>query len=191
MHRELIILCNVVLCAKFSSQINRISIIHKLFNRQPEENVSKFPPVIEFFVQKIQSQYSNYVYEDLSRPPVWNKPVYTLSPEDQVLFSSLYTTPNTTILNEADLEYIDTDNTTEIFFEIIIDKNKEKNNSTHNGGSNVVNLDKTTERLFETIKTTEYPGNKTFVYITPKKPFTTTSKYEKSNLKENDEKPPL
>lgn len=36
--------------------------------------VSRFPPVLEFFVQMIQKYFSNYVYEDLSRPPTWDSP---------------------------------------------------------------------------------------------------------------------
>lgn len=177
MHRKLIILCCVFFCAKFSSQLNRTQFINKLFNQPTEDSVSKFPPVIEFFVQKIQSQYSNYVYEDLSRPAAWNKPVYTLSPEDQAFFSlSPSTTPNATF-NEGNFEYDDTDNSTEIFFEIIVNTT-ENNNKLFS--QNIENLDKTTERVFETINTSEYPGNKTFVYITPKKPFTTTPKYHEA-----------
>lgn len=30
--------------------------------------ISKFPPILEYFVQRIQSAFSNYVHEDLSRP---------------------------------------------------------------------------------------------------------------------------
>lgn len=48
----------------------------------PQPSTSKFPPFIEFFVQRIQSQFSNYVYEDLSRPQTYEKPVYTLSPAE-------------------------------------------------------------------------------------------------------------
>lgn len=54
----------------------------------PQVTVSKFPPIIELIVQRIQTYYSNYVYEDLSRPPTWDKPVYTLSPSDQQIFNS-------------------------------------------------------------------------------------------------------
>ncbi|XP_066250971.1 uncharacterized protein [Euwallacea similis] len=53
----------------------------------PVQTVSKFPPVVEHFVQKIQASQSNYIYEDLSRPPTYDKPVYTLSPEDEILFN--------------------------------------------------------------------------------------------------------
>lgn len=30
--------------------------------------ISKFPPILEYLVQRIQSAFSNYVHEDLSRP---------------------------------------------------------------------------------------------------------------------------
>lgn len=179
MYRSFSILCCVLLCAPFSCQLNRTQFIDKLFNRPAEESVSQFPPVVEFLVQKIQSQYSNYVYEDLSRPSAWNKPVYTLSPQDQAFFAS--TTPNTTTaFNEDKYEYVDIDNSTEIFFEIIVNKNEDKNRSVIQD-----NGDRTTERLFEIIKTSEYPGNKTFVYITPKKP-TTTSTYKEIEKIKND-----
>lgn len=35
---------------------------------------AQFPPVLEFILQKIQRYFSVYVYEDLSRPPVWDHP---------------------------------------------------------------------------------------------------------------------
>lgn len=153
MYRWLVFLLCVSLCGKLSYQFNGTELINKIFNR-PQESISKFPPIIEFFVQKIQSQFSNYVYEDLSRPPTWEKPVYTLSPEDQAAFFSTSTT-NTTRFNEDDFEYVDTDNSTEIFFEIIVNKN-------HNPDST---------------NTVEYHNtDETLVYITPKKPFTTTPK---------------
>lgn len=166
----------VLLCAEISGEIKVPPIIDKLFNR-PQDSVSQFPPIVEFLVQKIQSQYSNYVHEDLSRPPTWDKPVFTLTPEDQAIFSSA-STPNSTFLNEDRFEYVDTENTTEIFFEIIVDNNKDKPGSlTQNIGSN--DLDKTTQRVFEKISTSINPNNETVVYITPKKPYSTTPKYEK------------
>lgn len=97
--------------------------------------VDKFPPIIEYFVQRIQSMNSNYVYEDLSRPPTWEKPVYTLSPSDQHLTAvnpgpesttqaiikpvfedeSVITTKKTPIL----FEYEEMEETTGNLFEII------------------------------------------------------------------------
>lgn len=55
----------------------------RFFFGPPQPSTSKFPPVIELIVQRIQAQFSNYVYEDFSRPQTWDKPVYTLSPEEQ------------------------------------------------------------------------------------------------------------
>lgn len=55
----------------------------RLFFGPPQPSTSKFPPIIELIVQRIQAQFSTYVYEDLSRPQTWDKPVYTLSPEEQ------------------------------------------------------------------------------------------------------------
>lgn len=165
MFGKLIVLWYALICGTYSSEPNRSEIINILFNRPAQPSVSQFPPVLEFIVQKVQSQFSNYVYEDLSRPPVWNKPVYTLSPEDQVQFASVTDSTNTTTVKEDRFDYVDTDNTTEIFFEIIVDQTGDKNKNI---------LDNTTDRLFETIKTSQSPGNKSFVYITPKKPYTTT-----------------
>lgn len=55
----------------------------KIFFGPPTPSTSKFPPIIELLVQRLQTQFSSYVYEDLSRPPTYEKPVYTLSPEEQ------------------------------------------------------------------------------------------------------------
>lgn len=38
---------------------------------------SKFPPLIEILVQRIQSMFSTYIYEDLSRPAIVKDPVST------------------------------------------------------------------------------------------------------------------
>lgn len=61
-------------------------VINKLFlNIYQNGTVSKFPPIVEFLAQKVQSQFSNFVYEDLSRPPAWDRPIYTLAPDDPLL----------------------------------------------------------------------------------------------------------
>lgn len=39
-----------------------------------KDTVNRFPPFLEHFVQLIQRYFSNYVHEDLSRPPSWNSP---------------------------------------------------------------------------------------------------------------------
>lgn len=141
--------------SEISGQIPRPPIFDKLFN-SPEGSVSQFPPIIEFFVQKIQSQYSNYIHEDLSRPQTWNKPTYSLSPEDQAVFSS----NNNSTFNDTGGKF-DADNSTEIFFELIFDNQTQ-------------NVTQTTELYFEKIETSTSPANSTVVYITPKKKFTTT-----------------
>lgn len=43
-----------------------------IFNRNNGTTVSKFPPILEYLLQKIQSMNSNYIYEDLSRPPTYD-----------------------------------------------------------------------------------------------------------------------
>lgn len=40
----------------------------KIFGQSQTTIVSKFPPFLEFFVQRMQRYFSNYVYEDMSRP---------------------------------------------------------------------------------------------------------------------------
>ncbi|XP_066141640.1 uncharacterized protein [Euwallacea fornicatus] len=102
----------------------------------PVQTVSKFPPVVEHFVQKIQASQSNYIYEDLSRPPTYDKPVYTLSPQDEVLLnipSSTTIKPVVAITNKTvetqdfnRFDYEDMVNSTEkLFFK------NEKNHSSY------------------------------------------------------------
>lgn len=55
----------------------------RIFFGPPSPTTSKFPPIIELLVQRLQTQFSTYVYEDLSRPPTYEKPVYTLTPEEE------------------------------------------------------------------------------------------------------------
>lgn len=170
--------------------------VNKIFG-DPTATVSKFPPVIEFFVQQIQSQQSNYIHEDLSRPPTWDKPVYTLSPEDQILFSSLSSNTTTTSTTVNDWEYADLINTTEKLFEIISEDSEVNQTLTASNRTNVdeysyVDIEDTTEKFFEIIeqndKTTPRP-NITFVYITPKplttKPHKTTEKTTDPELQLN------
>lgn len=171
MHLAPFTFCFALILSEISCQIPRPPIIDKLFNR-PQESVSQFPPIIEFFVQKIQAQYSNYVHEDLSRPQTWNKPVYTLSPADQVFFSSTPNNSSTFHIKENNLENVDADNSTEIFFELIFNNN----DKVHNNG------DESTELFFETIKTSSAsPENATVVYITPKKTYSTTPTANETN----------
>ncbi|KAL1491269.1 hypothetical protein ABEB36_011889 [Hypothenemus hampei] len=91
----------------------------------PIPSVNKFPPVVEFLVQRIQASQSNYVYEDLSRPPTYDRPQYTLSPNEQQIL--LGTTENydgiasaaTSLFNLNDFEYADIINSTEKLFEVV------------------------------------------------------------------------
>lgn len=107
-------------------------VINKFFtNNKKNGTVSKFPPVIEFLAQKVQSQFSNFVYEDLSRPPAWDTPVYTLAPNDP-LFQELYgNSTNTTLSdsndNNSESEVLEEDSDNEgssspLLFEIITDQ---------------------------------------------------------------------
>jgi hypothetical protein len=108
-----------------------MSSIKQFWNSNDNGTVSKFPPIIEYFVQRIQSQNSNYIHEDLSRPPTWEKPVYTLSPSEQLTaYQPLATESVTQGMNQhledqvssttpELFEYEELEETTEKFFEII------------------------------------------------------------------------
>lgn len=98
----------------------------RLFWGPNNGTVNKFPPIIEYFVQRIQTQNSNYIYEDLSRPPTWEKPVYTLSPSEQLTAYQPLVTESATkeLVHQEDIttvqyEYEELEETTEKFFEII------------------------------------------------------------------------
>lgn len=94
-----------------SSDLQPIVIVPhvKIFFGPPRESTSKFPPIIELFVQRLQTQFSTYVFEDLSRPATYEKPVYTLSPEEQVtateplVFAETATTETTIAEEEENL----------------------------------------------------------------------------------------
>lgn len=98
--------------------------INKLFlNNNRNGTVSKFPPVIEFLAQRVQSQFSNYVHEDLSRPPAWDSPVYTLAPDDPLheeLNQNTYNAVDSNDDNATDLEAT----TLYLLFEIINNKSE-------------------------------------------------------------------
>ncbi|XP_050307357.1 uncharacterized protein LOC126744064 isoform X1 [Anthonomus grandis grandis] len=79
----------------------------------PKESIQKFPPVVEYFVQKIQASQSNYIYEDLSRPQTHDKPIYTLSPKDEEFFGLASTQPTVKVSS-----------TTVKLFELITDEAK-------------------------------------------------------------------
>lgn len=76
----------------------------------PQPSTSKFPPFIEFFVQRIQTQFSNYVYEDLSRPQTYDKPVYTLSPAEEATVTDPLSTSTTSLsVSTESTNFIETD----------------------------------------------------------------------------------
>ncbi|GJQ69816.1 hypothetical protein Trydic_g22369 [Trypoxylus dichotomus] len=82
-------------------------VVNKFFlNNDKNGTVSKFPPVIEFLAQKVQTQFSNFVYEDLSRPPAWNSPIYTLAPNDP-LFEEV--NGNSTYVMNLNVSTVDND----------------------------------------------------------------------------------
>lgn len=166
-----------LLLASFGASL-RISIfkpgenttVIKIFG-QPQVSVSKFPPIVEFLVHRIQSHFSTYVHEDLSRPPAWDKPVYTLSPVDQQFFNLTSTSATPEDVESIDstlskpesttdqgLEFEDFGNTTEVV-ESPDDFEYEE-------------LGEITDKLFEVITETNEidKNNKTYVYITPRPP---------------------
>lgn len=64
------------------------------FNNQSNTSISKFPAVIEYIVQRIQTLNSNYVHEDLSRPPTYDSVDFTKPTEKT-------TTEKTKITNQT------------------------------------------------------------------------------------------
>lgn len=43
------------------------------------DTLHRFPPILEYVVQTIQRYFSNYVYEDLSRPPSYDSPDFGMN----------------------------------------------------------------------------------------------------------------
>lgn len=128
-------------------EFNTRGLINKLF-LPTQVTVSKLPPVLEYVLQRIQTINSNYVHEDLSRPPTWNRPIYTLP---------IITKPTEVVTEENVVHSMEhTENKPENLFEIIpkVEDNKS-----------------TTEKLWELINSTKGDKNESFVYITPR-PFT-------------------
>ncbi|KAK5646988.1 hypothetical protein RI129_005452 [Pyrocoelia pectoralis] len=80
-----IILILFVLCTNTAPSSQRLPKLPIRLGFNPQPSVSKFPLILEFIVQQIQAHFSNYVFEDLSRPPTWDKPAYTTEiPHDEV-----------------------------------------------------------------------------------------------------------
>lgn len=77
MYRKILIIFIVIVSNTARSVFDRSSksdTPNVILPSEDVKQVSKFPPVIEHFVQLIQKYFSNYVYEDLSRPPTWDSP---------------------------------------------------------------------------------------------------------------------
>lgn len=59
--------------------------------------MTRLPPILEFLLQRVQSYFSVYIYEDLSRPPTWDSPSQQLvqsigemsKPEEDPIYSNL------------------------------------------------------------------------------------------------------
>lgn len=62
-----------VVKARHVQQLN-YGVIVPLSEEYSLRDVLKFPPFIEHIVQLVQRYFSNYIYEDLSRPPSWDSP---------------------------------------------------------------------------------------------------------------------
>lgn len=69
----------MVYCRDNSTKNNVFVILHnvRLFFDRNNTTISKFPPILEYVLQRIQTMNSNYVYEDLSRPPTYDSPDFT------------------------------------------------------------------------------------------------------------------
>lgn len=80
-----------------------IVIIPKIQFGIPNPAVSKLPPVLELLLQRVQTYFSNYVHEDLSRPPTYDRPVYIL-PFDEERNVTSTEKPITSTLEEGDEE---------------------------------------------------------------------------------------
>lgn len=60
------------------------------------KGVMKFPPFLEYIVQRIQNYFSHYVYEDLSRPPTVDSPNFGMNSPQFVSIINNNTLPSTT-----------------------------------------------------------------------------------------------
>lgn len=71
---------------------------NKLFfnNNQSNTSISKFPAVIEYIVQRIQTLNANYVHEDLSRPPTYDSVDFT-KPTEKTTTEKIKITNQTTV----------------------------------------------------------------------------------------------
>lgn len=87
-----------------------LNILIRLGFRPPQPSVSKFPPIVEFVLQRIQAHNSVYIYEDLSRPPTWDSPYYATSTEKPTTEA---VKPEQEINNDTNINYEKINATTE------------------------------------------------------------------------------
>ncbi|XP_044750255.1 uncharacterized protein LOC123310703 isoform X1 [Coccinella septempunctata] len=126
------ILCFLTFQSSTSINLILVGPVKFFVNNSDTTSVSKLPPILEYFLQRVQAANSNYVHEDLSRPQTWEKPVYTLSPaEEEMFYGPASTKPlveeavvvedevTTTTSKYDNFEYVDEDNSTELLFEKI------------------------------------------------------------------------
>lgn len=94
------------------------SVYIRFFNNY---TVNRFPPVIEFIVQRVQSYFSNYVHEDLSRPPTYDRPDFTYSTKKPFTPESVTTSSASPFDNTEDYddELQETSSIKELLFEKI------------------------------------------------------------------------
>lgn len=87
-----------------------------IFNRNNGTTISKFPPVLEYLLQRVQSMNSNYVYEDLSRPPTYDSADFNKTRVPTTSTTSTATTlrtkettrePSSTLSIDDDTSFID------------------------------------------------------------------------------------
>lgn len=75
------------------------------------KGVMKFPPFLEYFVQRIQKFFSNYVHEDFSRPPPYDSPNFDgnsllLNPQNEKNYDNMTEAdglPKKEVINEVNI----------------------------------------------------------------------------------------
>lgn len=102
-------------------------------------SISKFPAFFERFVQRIQSYYSIYKYNDLSRPgslAIINPQYHLHSPDEETTDDAFFTESNTVTTNEIEIETTtepfaddtDEETKTEINDEVVVETETESEN---------------------------------------------------------------
>uniref|UniRef100_A0A6P7G589 Uncharacterized protein LOC114336052 isoform X1 n=1 Tax=Diabrotica virgifera virgifera TaxID=50390 RepID=A0A6P7G589_DIAVI len=193
MHR-LYFLFSFLVCGISAEQVKvfrPFGFVNKLFFGDQQTVVSKLPLPLEFVLQRIQSAYSTYVHEDLSRPPTWDKPVYTYTAnsnnQNHDNINNLHTAPSVqTTENLFDIINKDTNKTsseeleaateseeTTSFYEIedFTEDYYQQNEVSKDKLFEIINKDtnKTKEEeLFEAINNVGNTPNENIIHITPK-----------------------